>query len=70
MKVYRRSFYIAKQKDSGTEGDDLKRGMSVCGWRRLIACDIKWGKGRKRITHERRIFNIHELRPNNLPLTK
>jgi len=42
MKVRRKSFYVAKQKDSGTEEGDLKRGMSLCGWRRLIACNIKW----------------------------
>jgi hypothetical protein len=52
IKVYRKSSYTAKQKESGTEEDDLKRGMSVCGWSRLIACNIKWGKRRTRITHE------------------
>jgi hypothetical protein len=52
MKLYRKSFYIAKQKDSGTEEDDLKSGMSVCSWRRLIACNIKCRKRRTRITHE------------------
>lgn len=52
MKIHRKSFYIAKQKDSGSEEDDLKRGMSLCSWRRLIACNIKWGKSRTRITHE------------------
>jgi hypothetical protein len=51
MKVYRKSFYIVKQKDSGTE-DDIKCGMSVCGWRRLIACNMKWGESRTRITRE------------------
>ena len=50
--LYRKSLYTAKQKDSGTEDDDLKRGMSVCGWRRWIACDIKWRKRRTRITQE------------------
>jgi hypothetical protein len=36
MKEYRERFYSAKQKDSRTEEDDLKRGMSVSVWNRLI----------------------------------
>jgi hypothetical protein len=52
MKVYRKSFYMAKQKYSGTDDDDLKCGMNVCGWRRWIACNIKWRKRRTRIIHE------------------
>jgi hypothetical protein len=52
MKVYRKSFYPAKQKDSGTEEGDLKRGMIVCGLRKWIACNIEWRKRRTGIIHE------------------
>jgi len=52
MKVYRKSFYTAKQKESWTEKDDLKRGMIVCGWRKWIVCNIKCRKRRTGIIHE------------------